>query len=165
MHEIGARFCSSEGAKVKLSKAAIVDMIDIADRAKGKETGGILIGFYSSDLSSAWIEGVTPAPDDSRAGLTWFIRGRLGLKKLLKRRWNDGSHYLGEWHSHPEQSPAPSDDDLRALYNIARDPSYACTRPILAILGGSFRHRPLLSVTLGSSTGPSECLFAEDFQA
>lgn len=160
MAEVGARFRSPGGAVVTFSKAAILDMVEAAAQARGNETGGILVGRYSSDLTSAWIESVTTAPGDSAAGPTWFIRGRRGLDRILRRSWSNGRHYLGEWHSHPAHDPSPSRDDLRALTNIARDLSFGCKRPILAISGGSFDRRPLLSVVLGSPGGLAEHLRA-----
>lgn len=143
---------------VTFSASAIRDMVSAAAAAKGNETGGVLIGRYSSDLSSAWVEKATAAPSDSEAGPTWFIRGRLGLDRLFRRSWSAGSHYLGEWHSHPAYHPSPSSDDLRAIQKIAEDKSYRCQRPILAIIGGSFEDNPLLAVTLGNRSGRPEKL-------
>ncbi|WP_423805161.1 Mov34/MPN/PAD-1 family protein [Paracoccus hibiscisoli] len=133
-------------------------MVQAASIAGGDETGGVLIGRYSDDLTSAWVESVTTAPGDSASGPTWFIRGQRGLSEIFKKNWCDGLHYLGEWHSHPEHCPHPSPDDLRALSRIARSASFGCSRPVLAILGGSFDRGPLLSVSLGSSRGPAELL-------
>lgn len=156
--EIGARFKSAGGAVVTFSASAIREIVAAAAAAKGNETGGVLIGRYSSDLSSAWVENATAAPSDSEAGPTWFIRGRLGLDRLFRRSWSAGSHYLGEWHSHPAYHPSPSSDDLRAIQKIAEDKSYRCQRPILAIIGGSFEDNPLLAVTLGNRSGRPEKL-------
>ena len=156
--EIGARFKSAGGALVTFSASAIRDMVAAAAAAKGNETGGVLIGRYSSDLSSAWVEKATAAPPDSEASPTWFIRGRLGLDRLLRRSWSAGSHYLGEWHSHPAYHPSPSSDDLYAIQKIAENQSYRCQRPILAIIGGSFEDSPLLAVTLGNRSGRPERL-------
>jgi proteasome lid subunit RPN8/RPN11 len=143
---------------VTFSASAIRDMVAAAASAKGNETGGVLIGRYSSDLVSAWVEKATAAPSDSEAGPTWFIRGRFGLDRLLRLSWPAGSHYLGEWHSHPAYHPSPSSDDLRAIQKIAEDRSYRCQRPILAIIGGSFEDDPLLAVTLGNRSGRAERL-------
>ncbi|WP_425426198.1 Mov34/MPN/PAD-1 family protein [Albimonas pacifica] len=143
---------------VTFSSNAIRDMVAAATAAKGNETGGVLIGRYSSDFSSAWVEKATAAPSDSEAGPTWFIRGRSGLDWLLRRSWSAGSHYLGEWHSHPAYHPSPSSDDLQAIQKIAEDRSYRCQRPILAIIGGSFEKDPLLAVTLGNRSGRTERL-------
>ncbi|WP_425426117.1 Mov34/MPN/PAD-1 family protein [Albimonas donghaensis] len=143
---------------VTFSSNAIRDMVAAATAAKGNETGGVLIGRYSSDFSSAWVEKATAAPSDSEAGPTWFIRGRSGLDWLLRRSWSAGSHYLGEWHSHPAYHPSPSSDDLQAIQKIAEDRSYRCQRPILAIIGGSFEKDPLLAVTLANRSGRTERL-------
>ena len=157
-NEVGARFSSPAGAIVTISKSAISEMVSAA-RLKGDwETGGILIGRYSDDLSCALIESATRAPWDSNAGPNWFVRGKFGLRRLLNKNWGGGRYYVGEWHSHPNFDPSPSADDIRAIQRIARDWSYACERPILAIVGGSFTYNPLISVTLGARTGEAQRL-------
>lgn len=157
-HEIAARFKSRGGAVVTFSGTAIAGMIDEAKRARQLETGGILIGKYSSDGSSAIVEIVSRAPMDSEAGPSWFARGRRGLDHLLRKCWTEGSHYLGEWHTHPAQDPHPSSQDLRTLQKIASDPSRGCARPILAVLGGDPGKDPQLAVILGARMGAPERL-------
>lgn len=106
--------------------------------ANGKETGGILIGKYSDDLSKAIISLASGAPPDSTAGRTWFARGVKGLRKLLdKCHKTAGSYYLGEWHYHPFASPQPSGHDIKQMIAIARDTKYNCPEPIMIILGGN----------------------------
>lgn len=102
-----------------------------------RETGGILIGFYDSDLRVAEVVRATPAPDDSRRGRTWFVRGVRGLQSLVDRFWRQNRHYyLGEWHFHPYGAPEPSQDDKDQLNKIANDESYHCPEPVLLIVGG-----------------------------
>lgn len=106
-----------------------------ASKAKSTETGGILIGHYSADLSLAIVDRATPAPGDSRSGSTWFMRGTARLDKVLERVWKDGLHYLGEWHYHPDGHPEASPSDRAQMHNIAADPKMQCATPVLLILG------------------------------
>jgi integrative and conjugative element protein (TIGR02256 family) len=102
-----------------------------------RETGGILVGRYSEDRTTAYISGMLPPPLDSRRSRTWFIRGTKGLKELLSRIWKDEStFYLGEWYYHPHSSPQPSLVDGISMRDVADDPNSQCTAPILLILGG-----------------------------
>lgn len=58
-----------------------------------RETGGILVGFYDSDLRVAEVVRATPAPADSRHGRTWFVRGVRGLQSLINRVWKQNRQY------------------------------------------------------------------------
>jgi hypothetical protein len=100
-----------------------------------KETGGILIGRYSADLSLAVVVRATAPPSDSRAGTTWFERGIVGVDKLLEQAWENGLHYLGEWHFHPAGLPHASASDRAEMHKIASDKKARCTTPVLVILG------------------------------
>ncbi len=104
--------------------------------SKKKETGGILIGRYSLDLSLAIIARATDPPRDSRAGATWFERGTADIEKLLNDAWTKNFHYLGEWHSHPGGSPIASSNDEEQMRRIASDELVRCSTPVLLIVGG-----------------------------
>jgi hypothetical protein len=90
----------------------------------------------------------TPKPKGSRAGWFWFERSNKGLAELLETRWEQGFHYLGEWHFHPRGAPTPSGLDRRAMWKIATDDAYRCPAPILVILGGRPKSNWSLSATL-----------------
>lgn len=44
--------------------------------------------------------------------------------------------YLGDWHTHPNGSPALSRKDLRTLRRIARHPAARISQPVMAVLAG-----------------------------
>lgn len=81
--------------------------------AAAPEAGGILLGFrrpphlHITDLTE-------PLPTDERTR-GWFRRNRQGHAHAALRHW-ERTHrtgdYLGEWHTHPEDWPKPSDKDL-----------------------------------------------------
>lgn len=135
----GYRFRSPDGRyAVALRDAPLRSMIGFAADAKGRaETGGVLLGRYEEANRVAVILEVTGPPGGSARGRTWFRRGTGDLDALLERRWQDGTYYLGEWHTHPNCSPVPSRDDLQAMSSISGSRGYACPEPILLILGGS----------------------------
>lgn len=101
------------------------------------ETGGLLVGFYSENLDIANVRAVGGPPPDSKAGRTWFQRGVSGLKSWLHKLWfGDHVYFIGEWHFHPFASPAPSSIDFSQMNEIATNPKWQCTAPILMIVGG-----------------------------
>lgn len=153
--EIALRFMSRDGhLNVDLTNQASRALKKEAVARRNRETGGILIGRYSDDLCLARIEVITGEPFGSRASWNWFTRGSLGLKRLLRRQWRSGLHYLGEWHSHPLPDPTPSQTDLVAMIEIAKDPRFSCSMPILLIVGMPLDESPILiSVTVLDQKG------------
>lgn len=111
-------------------------MLRYVRNSEDMETGGILIGSYSQDTSTAIVTKITGPPKDSRRGFSWFERGLKGLQKLLNKRWLNHEYYLGEWHYHPLSAPTPSFQDLYQMRVISSSKSYHCPEPILMIIGG-----------------------------
>ena len=105
---------------------------------EGHETGGLLIGSYAEGQRVAVVTEALPAPTDSSAGTTWFVRGVRALNAKLKWRWNSGrGYYLGEWHYHPGGAPVPSNPDCAQMRSISESSSYSCPEPVLLIIGGT----------------------------
>jgi hypothetical protein len=112
--------------------------IDMECRHSGAvETGGILIGHYTRDESTALVTEALPPPKDSAQGRSWFQRGVSGLRGLLAKRWQNDlrTYYIGEWHYHPVNSVEPSEDDLAQMYAINTDSRYRCQEPVMIIVG------------------------------
>lgn len=105
--------------------------------ARGRETGGILVGKYTPNRATAILTAATPPPRDSKAGRTWFHRGVAGLQRFLAKLWSKPSreYYIGEWHHHPADIVAPSTDDVRQMKRISEDENYHCPEPVLIIVG------------------------------
>jgi integrative and conjugative element protein (TIGR02256 family) len=119
-------------------QASVLSALDQYCRdAKSSETGGILIGRYSEDLSLAIVREATPPPMDSRRGRAWFVRGIHGLRDMLSKRWRaaERTYYVGEWHFHPASHIEPSNDDFEQMLKISRSKKYECKEPLLLILG------------------------------
>ena len=124
-----------------------------------KETGGILVGKYSSNLKSAQVTIVTEAPTDSKGGRTWFHRGTNGLQQLLDQVWEKkGEFYLGEWHFHPDGVPIPSIQDITEMKSISKNKSYSCPEPILIIAGNPSQNDWKLGVYVFVGKDILECL-------
>lgn len=112
--------------------------IDLECRRVGSlETGGILIGHYTKDESTAIVTEALPPTRDSSRGRTWFHRGVAGLRGLLANRWESElrTYYVGEWHYHPASMVEPSGEDLAQMYAVNADPRYQCREPIMIIVG------------------------------
>jgi len=127
-----------DGTFAVVLQAPVLRDLDCHCRKAGSsETGGILIGRYSDDLSVAIVLEATPPPPDSRRGRSWFVRGANGLRTMLgrRRRAKERTYYLGEWHFHPAAHVEPSGDDFTQMLSISRAKNYECREPVLLILG------------------------------
>jgi hypothetical protein len=80
------------------------------------ETGGILFGLVDIPAKSIHLVEATPAPPDSVEEPGGFVRGVVGVDKLMAnvhQRTAGQIRYVGEWHSHPPRAtarPSPVDD-------------------------------------------------------
>lgn len=107
-------------------------------KADDREIGGILIGYYSEDHSTAIITEASSPPQDSTYGYNWFRRGIAGLKSILAYRWQNAdrrTYYVGEWHYHPTVQVIPSGDDFRQMQEINCSSNYHSKDPIMLIIG------------------------------
>jgi len=133
-------------------------------KKRWRETGGIIIGYYSDDSSTATITSMSKPPKDSRAGVSWFERGVHGLNKLLRKVWglNTPQYYLGEWHYHPAKQIHPSPDDLEQMLAIRKNDDYQCKEPIMIILGIAAESRvPLRAFVFSEKSQELELIMEE----
>jgi len=105
--------------------------------ASSNETGGVLIGYYSADLSWAKVTKATAPPTGSIRRAFTFVREGKSLTRLLDKYWKKKQYYLGEWHFHPNASAEPSSTDRNTMHKLASTASLHCPEPILFIIGGS----------------------------
>jgi len=124
---------------IRLFEPEINSMLRLCEESQSIETGGVILGKYTTALDCAVVTEITPPPSDSRRGSSWFRRGTRGLEKKLAKLWKtDKEYYLGEWHFHPGGSATLSGTDQRGMQGISETPGYKCPEPILIIIGGSF---------------------------
>lgn len=108
-------FQQRNGRVVEITSEALQTLILHRQRnSNDAEAGGVLIG---RDLVSGDIiidEALGPNPADFRARRR-FSRDRRSAQEQVSLKWqqSDGiKHYLGDWHTHPENSPCPSIIDV-----------------------------------------------------
>lgn len=138
MKEYLLKWASPDGRyNIVLMQRAWENIVHFYEKTLHRETGGILIGYYTDDLTTAIVTEITHPSLDSGSGYTWFYRGIVGLKQLLIHRWKEPErrYYLGEWHYHPAKYVEPSIDDINQMAKISRDKNYSCREPIMLIIG------------------------------
>ncbi len=92
--------------------------------AETPEAGGLLIGRRIEDTEHVIIDYASvPHPDD-RATRTTFERLDAGHQALLEELWSasEGAlDYVGEWHTHPNGEPEPSETDRSEWRRLAQE--------------------------------------------
>ena len=123
---------------LQIAKKTMSYILKMCAVSKAYETGGILVGFYTTAHDCAVVTAASKAPSDSQSGRTRFMRGVRGLQRWLEYLWHRRHHYyLGEWHFHPYGLPYPSQTDIEQMSRIADAVHYGCPEPILLIVGGN----------------------------
>ena len=153
--------------EVAFEQSALKSALSLCASSPRAETGGILVGRYVDGGRRAAVFEATGPPPGSSAGRDWFKRGNRGLAQLLVTRWNSEprTYYLGEWHYHTDRIPWPSPQDLHQMREVAGDPRYQCTNPILLVVSPVEEGRwcPQLFV-FGTGMSPVALLMVDDPQ-
>jgi len=102
-----------------------------------KETGGILVGYYSEDLNWATITRAYGPSRQSKRHCASFVRFGFDYLPTLNRLWNKSQYYIGEWHFHPFSSASPSSIDVNTMLNLSSDKKLHCPEPVLIVVGGA----------------------------
>ena len=111
------------------------------------ESGGVLLGtIHERGLL------VTVATTPTRLDRQFrylFERLPFGHRAVAKRLWRSTggtTRYIGEWHTHPQNTPTPSAIDLEEWRKLAK--VRADKRPLLAVIVG--RHTMHVELTHGN---------------
>lgn len=99
------------------------------------ESGGLLYGFERTPHLQ--ITGITtPHPQDNQSRFRWERCDAAHLSEVTSVQVKIGACYLGEWHTHPEDYPRPSNLDINEWEKIAKKfPSYVYAFIIVGRLG------------------------------
>ena len=102
------------------------------------ESGGILLGKIVCENNDVIIDFATePQKSDIRKRFLFF-REKKAPQKIVNKHWRNSNGiqiYLGEWHTHPEDIPHPSNQDYKNWRNIFRRAKYEQDFLIFIIVG------------------------------
>lgn len=129
----------TDGGSLTLCTEAVSVLENYAQRRSlDLEAGGLLIGRELIGVPSFVVDEVTvPLPGDRR----WryrFDRNDPGHQALLDDRWSASqgtSIYLGDWHTHPEDDPEPSEQDIYNWGRKVREDQVGCSSTFFIIVG------------------------------
>ena len=88
-----------------------------------RELGGILVGLYDADLGCLRLTDMSfPHTGDQQSRFRFF-RKSDGHQELMDHLWEESEHtkaYLGEWHTHDQDTPIPSMKDRGTWKRISK---------------------------------------------
>lgn len=115
-------------------------MISYGREKYPNEFGGLLLGRYSHSNRRVEIKDFILCKS-YKSSRYFFERGIEGLKEQLLKHYNSipSLIYVGEWHTHPDNPPIPSQTDLSAMRMLVANKNVLITNPVLIIFGISSR--------------------------
>ncbi len=127
--------------RVWVTDDALNQLAREADLHTPLETGGLLLGYWSSHprKDEVLIESIIgPGPDAQHERSRFKPDASWQRQELADADGASGrvTTYLGDWHTHPGSVPAPSRRDRRTARTIARAHAARVPRPLMLILGG-----------------------------
>lgn len=132
-------FIKSDGGKLEISSHALSRMLAyVQDTRRKPEAGGVLIGRYIRDSPDIVIDEATVPSSGDRSLRFSFWRTRRPHQQALDQAWllsGGTSTYLGEWHTHPEDIPVPSDTDIKNWQRHLKQDIFSASTLFFIIIG------------------------------
>ena len=101
------------------------------------ESGGLLLGFVDIESEGLLVEDLTHPTAGDRQSRFGFFRGKRHQKRAVS--WNTETAgrgtQLGLWHTHPEQTPVPSNTDRMDVKNFLQKGSFEVDTLVYLIVG------------------------------
>lgn len=98
----------------------------------------MLLGRLINETDDLVVDEATAPTGKDRRGRFFFNRARAAAQRYINLVWRKSGStrvYLGEWHTHPEDVPAPSGHDLGNWRRITKEAKYHQDSLIFAIVG------------------------------
>ena len=133
------KFSRPNGGTVEFHKSAEAAMSRYRQLSRrDAEAGGMILGRLVVESTDLIVDEVTEPAKVDRKGRFFFIRRRREAQRRVNQAWlgsNGTRNYLGEWHSHPEDNPTPSDIDIENWCRIGAQARYEQDFLLFAIVG------------------------------
>ena len=98
-----------------------------------REAGGQLFARFHDQLLFV-DEATGPRSGDKRSRIS-YIPYPVAEQREINERFKLGLHYVGDWHTHPEDFPAPSASDLVSIRNCFKKSLHDLNAFLLVIVG------------------------------
>ena len=98
-----------------------------------REAGGQL--FARIEGREITVEFASPPRSRDRRGRSFFKPSRRDEQLEIDSMHKRGLHYVGDWHSHPEDTPTPSRRDIKSIGDTVRRSKHDLRGFLLLIVG------------------------------
>jgi integrative and conjugative element protein (TIGR02256 family) len=124
------------GLSLNIDDKLLTEIVEAGRKYYPNEFGGFLIGNYSEDFKELNITD-TILPNKHKASRYLFERDAARIDHKLKQFYLETpkKYYVGEWHTHPNNLPIPSNTDSNAMVSIANHDKVSINNPALLIIG------------------------------
>jgi integrative and conjugative element protein (TIGR02256 family) len=116
-----------------LTRAVLELFLKYRQQGTEPEAGGLLFAEFDFPLIRI-VEASIPHTTDKR-WRTLFVPNRVLQRRLIKKYFKKGRHFVGEWHTHPESNPTPSILDLKSMGDAFLKSHHQLNYFIMAIIG------------------------------
>lgn len=97
------------------------------------EAGGQL--FARFDGRKVKIDRATGPRKTDRRSIRSFIPNRMKERREIRRLFKIDLHYVGDWHTHPEQQPTPSETDIDSFSDMFTKSKHRLASFVMIIVG------------------------------
>lgn len=102
-------------------------------RKTQREAGGQLFARFDGDRIIVE-EATGPRRSDRRSRLTYAPDRPTEQAEIIERH-KRGLHYIGDWHTHPERLPAPSEVDTKSMAACVVQSTHTLNAFVLMVVG------------------------------
>lgn len=99
-----------------------------------KEAGGQLFAEFINKNLIRVVYATGPNKTDHRSKF-YFYPDRLREQQEINTLYNKGLHYVGDWHTHPQNTPSPSLIDKESINECVRESKHDLNGFILVVVG------------------------------
>lgn len=115
-----------------------VEVLQSMRQMSGNENGGILLGSEIEEQHYRINRVSEPCMLIDRSSKYGCIRDAKKANEVIKREYESSNHkrvYFGEWHTHPENKPTPSNVDITSICDVFFKSRIVIDGVFLAIVG------------------------------
>ena len=121
------RFKKTDGYNLIIDASVVQKLIQYQQKNYfDYEAGGLLLGRHLKDCQHLAVDYISePQPTDIRTRCSFF-RG-TEHQNIAHQYWENSNGtcaYLGNWHTHPEPCPTPSQTDMNDWLNVLTNDIY-----------------------------------------
>lgn len=124
--------------RVWVASSTLAQMVKDADFHFPNETGGVFMGYWSSEDEVVITDAIGGGPRAQRSPMKFLPDAEFQLAGIeeIYRASRSSRSYLGDWHTHPRGNLSLSPTDRATLKRIAGTAAARAKSPIMMLLAG-----------------------------